>query len=215
MQAWNNCLIKSEPLPILFSLLWYILRNNQITVEANSQKINEFMQLYRPVQHRLSAYCRVVAGDDEKAHDLIQDTLVAAFENFGTLRDPNSFQFFLFGIARNYHLKQKRRMKFFGNQSDIKTANIEFSADSIEMNYDIDLIRQAIASLNADQREVVLLFHILGFSISDIVRDLKITEAAVKNRLMRGRENLRKSLADQESQNLKRISANNSKPIVQ
>lgn len=171
------------------------------------------MQLYRPVQHRLSAYCRVVTGSEEKAFDLIQDTLVAAFEDFGNLRDSGSFQFFLFGIARNCHLKQQRRWKFFGKQTDIKPVNIEVASDSIEMQYDVDLIHKSIARLNAEQRDVVLQFHIMGFSISDIAQNLTITEAAVKNRLVRGRENLRKLLSDKESR-MNRISANSYKTLT-
>lgn len=167
------------------------------------------MQMYEPVQHRLSAYCRVVTGSEGKALDLIQDTLAAAFESFGKLRDPSSFQFFLFGIARNCHLKQQRRLKFVGNQSEIKTVNIELAPDSVEMDYDIKLIHKSIANLNSEQHEVILMFHILGFSISDIAQNLKITEAAVKNRLVRGRENLRKLLTDQET--LKQNSISTSK----
>ncbi len=167
------------------------------------------MQLYKPVQHRLSAYCRVVTGSERKAYDLIQDTLATAFENFHTLRDPGSFQFFLFAIARNSHLKQTRRWKFFGKQSDIKPVNIEVSSDSIEMQHDIELIHKCIYKLNTDQREAILLFHIMGFSIKEISKNLSITEAAVKNRLLRGRENLRKLLSDKESRLINNISANN------
>jgi RNA polymerase sigma-70 factor (ECF subfamily) len=183
-------------------------------VDTSSQKISEFMQLYKPVQHRLSAYCRVVTGSEEKAFDLIQETLAAAFESFDKLRDAGSFQFFLFGIARNCHLKQQRRWKFFGKQSDIKPANIEVTSDSIEMQYDIELIHTSIAKLNAEQREVILLFHIMGFSISDIAQNLTITEAAVKNRLVRGRENLRKLLSDKETRMINSISANNSNTLT-
>lgn len=167
------------------------------------------MQLYKPVQHRLSAYCRVVTGSEGKAFDLIQDTLATAFENFHTLRDPGSFQFFLIAIARNCHLKQTRRWKFFGKQSDIKPANIEVSSDSVEMQYDIELIHKCIAKLNSEQREAILLFHIMGFSIKEIAENNTITEAAVKNRLVRGRENLRKLLSDKESRLINNISANN------
>jgi len=167
------------------------------------------MQLYKPVQHRLSAYCRVVTGSEGKAFDLIQDTLTTAFQNFHTLRDPGSFQFFLIGIARNCHLKQMRRWKFFGKQSDIKSANIEVSSDSIEMQYDIELIHKHIAGLNTEQREAILMFHIMGFSIKEIAENLTITEAAVKNHLVRGRDKLRELLSDKESQLIKRISANN------
>lgn len=172
------------------------------------------MKLYKPVQHRLSAYCRVVTGSEEKAFDLIQETLAAAFESFDKLRDINSFQFFLFGIARNCHLKQQRRRKFFGKQTDIKPANIEVTSESIEMQYDVELIHKSIARLNAEQREAILMFHIMGFSISDSAQKLNITEAAVKTRLVRGRENLRKLLSDKESRMINSISANNFKTLT-
>jgi len=183
------------------------------TVNTNSQKIAEFMQLYKPVQHRLSAYCRVVTGNEGKAMDLIQDTIATAFESFEKLRDAESFLFFLFGIARNCHLKQQRRMKFFGNQAGIKSSNIEIVSDDVEMLHDVELMHKCIASLNSEQREVILQFHILGFSIREISERFTITEAAVKNRLMRGRENLRQLLSDKESRITNRISANNLNPL--
>lgn len=183
-------------------------------MDTNNQKIPEFMKLYKPVQHRLSAYCRVVTGSEEKAIDLIQDTLAAAFEDFDKLRDSGSFLFFLFGIARNCHFKQRRRLKFFGKQSDIKPSNIEVKSDSIEMKFDIELIHKSIASLNSQQREAILNFHIVGLSISDIALNLNISEVAVKNRLVRGRENLRKLLSDKESRTINRISAKTNKTLT-
>jgi RNA polymerase sigma factor (sigma-70 family) len=178
-------------------------------VDTKNKKIAEFMQLYKPLQLRLSAYCRVVAGSEEMAFDLIQETLAAAFESFDKLRESGSFQFFLFAIARNCHLKQQRRWKFFGKQSDIKPVNISVAPDDIEMLYDINLIHKSISRLNGEQREAILMFHIIGFSIVDIAQHLSITEAAVKNRLVRGRENLRKLLSDKESKMKNTISANN------
>ncbi len=183
------------------------------TVNTNSQKITEFMQLYKPVQHRLSAYCRVVTGNEEKALDLIQETIATAFESFEKLRDAESFLFFLFGIARNCHIKQQRRRKFFGNQTEIKTSNIEIVSDDVEMRHDVELMHKCIASLNSEQRDVILMFHILGFSIREISERFTITEAAVKNRLMRGRENLQQLLSDKESRMTNRISANNLNPL--
>jgi RNA polymerase sigma factor (sigma-70 family) len=172
------------------------------------------MFLYKPLEHRLSAYCRVVTGSEEKAFDLIQDTLTAAFVSFEKLREPNSFLFFLFGIARNCHFKQQRRWKYFGKQSDIKPANIVVTSDSIEMQYDLDLIYKSISKLNDEQREAVLMFHILGFSTSDCAKNLNISEAAVKNRLARGRENLRKLISDKESSMLNSISANKTNTLT-
>jgi DNA-directed RNA polymerase specialized sigma24 family protein len=82
------------------------------------------------------------------------------------------------------------------------------------MQYDLDLIHQSIAKLNEEQREAILLFHILGFSIGDSAKNLNISEAAVKNRLVRGRESLRKLLSDKESRIINRISANKSNTLT-
>ena len=178
-------------------------------MEAKNQKIDEFMRLYKPVGQRLSAYCRVVAKNEAMALDLVQETLLAAFENFDKLRNSESFVFYLFGIARNCHSKQKRRNRFFGNQDHIKNSNIEITATSIELGFDIKLIRKSIASLNDEQRDVILMFHIMGFSIKEIADNFSITEAAVKNRLLRGREKLRQLISDKESRTSNRISAKN------
>lgn len=166
------------------------------------------MQLYKPIQHRLSAYCRVVAGSEEEAFDLIQETLVAAFESFDKLRESKSFQFFLFAIARNCHLKQKRRNKFFGKQSDIKPANLVITTEKTELLYDAELLHKSIARLKGEQQEVILMFYIMGFSINEIAQHLSISEAAVKNRLVRGRDKLREYLSDKETLSFNRISAN-------
>jgi len=157
------------------------------------------MQLYKPVQHKLSAYCRVVAGTEDKAFDLIQDTLARAFESFHTLRDREAFQFFLIGIARNCHLKQQRRKRFFEKSASSGQVSAEIQFDSTEMSYDVELLHKCIARLNEEQRETVLMFHIMGFPIKEIAENLTISEAAVKNRLVRGREKLRKLLSDKES----------------
>lgn len=164
------------------------------------------MMLYRPVQHRLSAYCRVVAGSEERALDLVQETLFAAFEGFEKLRQRDSFLFYLFGIARNCHLKQQRKQKFVGYQSEIKTDPQVITSESVEISYDINLVNEAINKLSDDQKEAILLFHILGFSIAEIAQNLKTSDAAIKNRLMRGRENLRKWLSDKETVQVKSIS---------
>jgi RNA polymerase sigma-70 factor (ECF subfamily) len=179
-------------------------------LNANEEKIKAFMQLYRPVQQKLSAYCRVVACNEQQASDLVQETLTAAFINFETLRDASSFLYFLCGIARNCHLKQSRRLRFWGKESEIKPSNIQIDYGSIEMQPDVDFLNIALAKLNAEQRDVILLFHIMGFTIAEIAQNMNITEAAVKNRLMRGREKLRLLLSDKESAITENISA---KPI--
>lgn len=168
-------------------------------MDEKEQNIAAFMHLYKPVESQISAYCRVITGSEEAAGDLLQDTLLAAFEGFKDLHKTESFIYYLCSIAKHTFLKQKRRWKFFGDSTDIEKKNTSISADSIELQPDIQLLYKAIAKLNNDQREVLLMFHIMGFSIIEIQKQLKLTEAAVKNRLQRARSRLKLLLSDKIS----------------
>ncbi|MDP4210696.1 MAG: sigma-70 family RNA polymerase sigma factor [Bacteroidota bacterium] len=169
------------------------------------------MLLYKPVQRQLSAYCRALTADEDAAFDLLQDTLLTAFEKFDELRKTESFIYYLCSIARNRHLKQKRRWKFWSSQSETEKQSVAITPDAIEIQPDIALLHNAIAKLNTDQREVLTMFHILGFSLLEIQQQLNLSEAAVKNRLQRARYRLRQLLSDSESNALQNQSSNLSK----
>lgn len=158
------------------------------------------MYLYKPVESQISAYCRVITGNESAAGDLLQDTLLTAFEGFQNLRKTESFIYYLCSIARHRFLNLKRRKKLFGDSTEMDRKDQTISADSIELQPDIQLLYSAISKLNSDQREVLLMFHIMGFSLSDIQQQLKLSEAAVKNRLTRARVRLKQLLTDRESE---------------
>jgi DNA-directed RNA polymerase specialized sigma24 family protein len=48
----------------------------------------EFMALYEPLHQRLSNYCRSMARNRADAEDLLHDTVVAAYSQFGELEIP-------------------------------------------------------------------------------------------------------------------------------
>jgi len=180
-------------------------------LNEKEQKISAFMQLYKPLQKQLSAYCRVLTGDEDAACDLLQDTLLTAFESFEEIRHTDSFIYYLCSIARHKYLKQKRRWKFFGKPHDITYKNIEITPDAIELQPDVELLYKAIGKLNDEQREVLLMFHIMGFSLQDIQKQIGLTEAAVKNRLARARVKLKQMLSDSETSLAASIPTNFSK----
>jgi len=51
---------------------------------------------------------------------------------------------------------------------------------------------RALANLDAEQREAVVLHEIEGFSVEEIAEMQGVTSSAVKSRLARGREKLRR-----------------------
>ena len=72
----------------------------------------ELLQAELPALERFVKFRIGSAGD---AEDVLQEVCLAAWRNFGSLRDPASFKPWLLGIARNkcrdYFREQARRME--------------------------------------------------------------------------------------------------------
>lgn len=156
----------------------------------NKTKQAHFLELYKPNHDRFERFCRARVYGDMDYRDLINDTLLVAFDKFETLKSKDAFLSFLFSICvriiGNYH--QKKKVTRFQKEDAIftlhdKNTNPQEAAD-------VHFLHLALAELVDEQREAIILFEISGFSIKEIVEIQGASESAVKQRLKRGREKL-------------------------
>ena len=164
-----------------------------------TNKQREFLELYEPIHDRFERFCRARVYGNMEFRDLINETLLVAFEKFDTLKSEEAFLSFLFGISvrilSNNNQKKKERIL---NEAD----NVKFISDeSSETHIDAEIhfLYKALAQLNEDQRECIILFEISGFSIKEITEIQNASESAVKQRLRRGRERLGQILTFESS----------------
>jgi RNA polymerase sigma factor (sigma-70 family) len=155
-----------------------------------TEKQEAFLQLYEPIHDRFERFCRARVYGDMDFRDLINDSLLIAFEKFETLRSQQAFLSFLCGISiriiGNHHQKKKtERFQASDVVSDILDVNANPQAAA-----DVHYLHRALAQLPEEQRECIILFEIVGFSIKEIVEIQGASESAVKQRLKRGREKL-------------------------
>jgi RNA polymerase sigma-70 factor (ECF subfamily) len=155
-----------------------------------TEKQKAFLQLYEPIHNRFERFCRARVYGDMDFRDLINDTLLVAFEKFETLRSQQAFLSFLCGISirliGNHH--QKKKTSRF-QASDAVLDILDVNANPQE-SADVHYLHRALAQLPEEQRECIILFEIVGFSIKEIVEIQGASESAVKQRLKRGREKL-------------------------
>ncbi|MES2799078.1 MAG: RNA polymerase sigma factor [Bacteroidota bacterium] len=151
-------------------------------------KQEHFLKLYEPIHDRFERFCRARVFGDMDYRDLMNETLLVAFNKFDSLRSESAFLSFLFGIS----------VRIIGNQLQKKKEQ-RFSRDWIEPTdfgdqtlerADVYFLHQALANLPEEQRECLILFEISGFSIKEIMEIQSSSESAVKQRLKRGRERL-------------------------
>ena len=82
--------------------------------EHNPEVRQRFMELYEPVHERFVRFCKANAYGNYDADDLVNESVLAAFENFHKLRNDKAFLHFLFGISTNILRNHYRRRKFRG-----------------------------------------------------------------------------------------------------
>ena len=160
-------------------------------MQSKRQKI--FLELYEPVHERFERFCRARVYGEMDYKDLINETLLVAFQKFETLEDQKYFLSYLFSISVKLlaNSSRKKKAKVYNDKEFIEVKDI--NADT-EKNINIYLLHHALALLPEVQKECVILFEITGFSIKEIMKIQNSSESAIKQRLKRGRERLRSIL---------------------
>jgi RNA polymerase sigma-70 factor (ECF subfamily) len=154
----------------------------------------QFLHLLEEVHTRLWRFAFSITHDETEADDLLSDTVLAAFERFDTLKDPQAFTSFLFTIATRINRHNQDRRRRYDKYDPELAETIPSTNIAPDVAADILLIREALSLLPEKQRETIILFEISGFSLQEIREIQGGTLSGVKSRLRRARKDLAKLL---------------------
>jgi RNA polymerase sigma-70 factor (ECF subfamily) len=159
-----------------------------------NKKQSAFLELYEPIHDRFERFCRARVYGDMDFKDLMNDTLLKAYQKFDELRSKEAFLSFLFSISVRILANNKRKRKEDSDQFEKQEALVFDLSASTDTSTDVYFLHQALAQLSDDQRESIILFEISGFSIKEIAKIQETSESNVKQRLRRGRIRLKEIL---------------------
>lgn len=159
---------------------------------AGSVEATEFV-LHLP---RLRRYARALVRDPGRADDLVQDTVVRAWEKRHQYTPGTNLRAWLFTIMRNVFMNKLRRN---GLESSVMSGEQETTPEPIA-SPDPDPVafsdlEAALQQLPTEQREVLLLAGLEHISYKEIAVALDIPLGTVMSRLGRARERLRRILS--------------------
>jgi RNA polymerase sigma-70 factor (ECF subfamily) len=160
----------------------------------SNEKKERFMRLYEPVHERFERFCKARVYGEMDYKDLMHDTVVIAFEKFNPTVESASFLSFLFGIAIRILSNNKKRAS--RRSEHIRSLHTRDFTDNPNGQQDeIAHLYQALNTLPDIQKETIILFEIVGYSIKEISELQSSTEGAIKQRLHRGRNELKRILS--------------------
>lgn len=180
---------------------------------------SEFTQLLEPHYDDAINYCRALCSGASKAEaeDVMQQSLLKAYEHFDALKDRDSFRSWLFQIITRsfYNAVRKPFWKRFVSlsSSEGEAAFTIYEDDFFEEN---QLLVGALSRISKKERVALLLFEIGGFSIREITQiQGEKSESTIKSRLSRTRTRLQEFMVQLEDGDLRDADPQKSKTFIQ
>ena len=168
---------------------------------GDGEALDALLKQYQPQIYRFGMkMCR----DPEDAQDILQETLFAAARTLHGFRGASSISTWLYTIARSFCIKKRRRSVFAPEVVSLETEapQVQGTRDhapdperSLAAREVTSALESAIAELEPEYREVLLLRDVEGLPAADVAEVTGLSVAAVKSRLHRARVAVRSRLA--------------------
>jgi RNA polymerase sigma-70 factor, ECF subfamily len=189
---------------------------------------NQNNQLFEKtiLPHESSLYAPALAltRSASDAEDLVQETLLRAFNRFETYRADGSPRAWLHTIMRNIFYNAYRKRTREPRQVSLEIFEVSDSASAelapraqpsidspervVVSQMEGAAVLKAVEQLPSDYRQVVVLADIDGLAYQEIADRLSIPVGTVRSRLSRGRERIRHSLQAWEPQTARTAAPN-------
>ena len=167
------------------------LKKEELLVIAYQKtKCNKaFGELYSMFYSPLFDYVCKIANDSDDAFDITQEAFIKAAQEMDKLRNPITFRFWLFRIAKHMCMKEYRKMAKESHHSyeeDNVTQDYDLT-DAIEKDDQLERLALILSTLSKEDREMLLAKYSDGKSIKEIMDETSLGSSAIKMKLMRAK----------------------------
>ena len=146
----------------------------------------------------LRAFARSFANDPQRADDLVQETLVKAWNSRDSFTPGTNFRAWLFTILRNVYFSQHRKLRREVDDPDDQYQNSLSVPPEQYGHLDMADFKTALATLPPDQREALVLVGAEGFSYEETAQICGCAVGTIKSRVNRARNRLVELLGDDD-----------------
>ena len=156
----------------------------ELAERAREGDAEAFVEAVEGQMAGLYKVARSILDSDEDVADAIQETILAAFEGIGRLREPGYFTTWLVRILVNKcrdRLREKSRIIPMEELPERKSRQEEY--ENVEW-------KEALSGLDEKYRLILVLYYAEGFKTAEIGQILEVPDATVRTRLSRARKQL-------------------------
>lgn len=166
---------------------------------SSTEPNEELMRaLYRQHAGPLLAYVlRLVAGDRQRAEDVVQETLIRAWKNAGRLnRATSSVRPWLVTVARRIVIDGHRSRQARPQEVDPSPLEIVPAEDEIDRTLQLMTLSDALNDLTPPHREVLVATYLKGHTTNEAAEILGIPSGTVRSRVFYALRSMRLALEE-------------------
>ena len=162
---------------------------------VKTQRNTYLEELYERYSNKVYRKCLSFVKDPARAEDFTHDIFLKLIFKLGSFNEDARFSTWLYSITYNYCMDQlrvqKKRLEQYVEEPQELVDDTDL--DTIFEQDDVELRRlsSALDQLNTEEKSILMMKYQDELSIRDIAEVFRITESAVKMRLLRSREKLR------------------------
>ena len=152
---------------------------DKLVMKAKKGDKDSFSQLIYIYQNDLYRLAKSRLNEEQDVYDVIQETIISAYESIQKLHKPSSFKSWLFKILIN-KCNDVYKNKTNDIELDENLKLVNNSSSSFELNEYLNI-------LSNDEKTIIILHFIEGYSFKEISKILEINENTVRSKLHRAK----------------------------
>jgi len=157
--------------------------------------------LYERYVEKVYRKCISFVKEGAIAEDLTHDIFIKVYTNLPSFKQRSKFSTWLYSITYNYcidYLRRHKRERLVAIEEQRGTVK-DIEVETAEDLYDIEAkrLKELLEKVKPEEKMILLLKYQEGLSIRDIQQVFKISESAVKMRIKRAKEKIRKQYNQQ------------------
>ncbi|PLR92674.1 RNA polymerase sigma factor [Bacillus sp. T33-2] len=166
--------------------------------EGSMQAFSELIDIYSPIVRRFAFQ---LGNHHDDIDDITQEVFVRVYRflsQFSQAKFTTWLYKFTLNVTRDFARSNRRHMKKVWRFKNEPESSDQLVENSLLRSEDDRVLHECIQKLDEKYQVPIILFYFHEKRYEDIAEILSISLANVKTRLLRGKENLKKLLADAE-----------------
>ena len=182
---------------VLSLLMKYFSDEDLVRLFVEKQENRYFELLYERYADKVYRKCLSFVKDPARAEDFTHDIFLKLITSLPSYKETAKFSTWLYSITYNYCVDKVRTTKKLAEDELDEEFDLEDPEDDTELReIEAQRLRKALDKVSTDEKAILLMKYQEDLSIKEIADLFGVTESAVKMRLLRAKEKVKKIFMD-------------------